>query len=125
LYAYGGELTRHGTRIEVIPRDGLRERFDVVRGKTRFQMQLDRDGFEEGKAIAFSESLDHVTFRIENRSNDQHEATLTLKGLPPGNYRVSSAGKLLLKASIKDGEERDVKVAMAPSGDSLVTINRE
>jgi len=125
LYAYGGELTRHGDSIEVIPRDGLRDRFDVVRGNTRFQLQLDRDGFDEGKPIVFSESLDRLTFRIENRSNDQHETTLTLSGLPPGSYRVLSAGKLLLKAVISDGEEKNVKVAMSPSGDSLVTITRD
>jgi uncharacterized membrane protein len=109
----------------VIPRDGLRDRFDVVRGNTRFQLQLDRDGFDEGKPIVFSESLDRLTFRIENRSNDQHETTLTLSGLPPGSYRVLSAGKLLLKAVISDGEEKNVKVAMSPSGDSLVTITRD
>ena len=125
LYAYGGELTRHGTAIEVIPRDGLRDRFDVVRGNTRFQMRLDRDGFEKGKPIAFSESLNRFSFRIENRSNDQHETTLTLSGLPPGSYRVLSAGNLLLKSVIRDGEEKNVKVTMSPSGDSLVTINRD
>jgi hypothetical protein len=125
LYAYGGELTRHGTAIEVIPRDGLRDRFDVVRGNARFQMQLDRDGFEEGKPITFSEPLNRFSFRIENRSHDQHETTLMLKGLPPGSYRVLSAGKLLSKYVITDGEEKNVKVTVSPSGDSLVTINRD
>jgi hypothetical protein len=125
LYAYGGELTRHGASIEVIPRDGLRDRFDVVLGKTRFQMRLDRDGFDKGKAISFSQSLDRVTFRIENRSHDQHQTMLTLKGLPAGSYRVMAAGKPLLKTVVRDGEERDVKVRMAPGGGSLVTINRD
>ena len=125
LYAYGGELTRHGASIEVIPRDGLRDRFDVVRGDARFQMRLDRDGFDKGQPIVFSESLDRVTFRIENRSNDQHETTLTLRGVPPGSYRILSAGKLLLKSVISDGEEKNVKVTMSPGGDSLVTINRD
>ena len=29
-FAYGGELTRDGTRVKVVPRDGLRVRFHVV-----------------------------------------------------------------------------------------------
>jgi len=125
LYAYGGELTRHGISVEVIPRDGLRDRFDVVRGKTRFQMRLDRDGFEKDQPIAFNDSLNQVSFRIENRSNDQHETTLTFSGLSPGSYRVLSGGKLLSKSIIRDGEETSVKVRMSPSSDSFLTINRE
>jgi Family of unknown function (DUF5695)/F5/8 type C domain len=125
LYAYGGELTRHGATIQVIPRDGLRDRFDVVLGKTSFQMRLDRDGFDKDQPIVFSESLDRVTFRIENRSNDQHETTLTLKGLPPGGYRILSAEKLLFKSVFSDGEEKNVKVTMSPGGASIVTINRD
>jgi hypothetical protein len=125
LYAYGGELTRQGTAIEVIPRDGLRDRFDVVRGNTRFQMRLDRDGFAPGKPIAFSESLDHVTFRIENRSKDQHQTTLTLKGLPTGSYSVLSAGKVLSKCVVESDEEKNVRVTVSLSDDSLVTINRD
>ena len=114
-----------GASIEVIPRDGLRDRFDVVLGNTRFQMRLDRDGFDKDKPIAFSQSLDHLTFRIDNRSHDQHQTMLTLKGLPAGSYRVMSAGKPLLNAVVRNGEERNVKVRMARSGDSLVTISRD
>jgi hypothetical protein len=125
LYAYGGELTRHGASIEVIPRDGLRDRFDVVWGNTRFHMRLDRDGFEEGNPIVFNESLNRFSFRIENRSNDQHETMLTFRGLPPGSYRVLSAGKLLSKCVVEGDEEKNVKVTVSPSGDSLVTINRD
>lgn len=125
LYAYGGELTRHGASIEVVPRDGLRDRFDVVLGNARFQMGLDRDGFEEGNPITFNESLSRFSFTIENRSNDQHETILTLKGLPPGRYSVSSAGKLPSKIVIQSGEEKNVRVTMSPSQRSLLTLNRE
>jgi hypothetical protein len=124
LYAYGGAVAHQGASIEVIPRDGLRDRFDIVRGNARFQMQLDRDGFKEGKPVVFSESVNRVSFRIENRSHDQHETTLMLKGLPPGSYSVLSAGKLVSKCVIEDSEEKNVKVAMSPSGDSVVTINK-
>ena len=88
-------------------------------------MRLDRDGFEKGKPIALSESLSRFSFRIENRSNDQHETTLTLSGLPPGSYRVWSAGKLLLSSVIREGEEKNVNVTMSPRVDSLVTISRD
>ena len=84
-----------------------------------------RDGFEEGKPIAFSDSLNRFSFKIENRSSDQHETTLTLKGLLPGSYRVLSAGKLLSRCVIEDGEEKNVKVTVSRSGDSVVTINRD
>jgi uncharacterized membrane protein len=88
-------------------------------------MRLDRDGFEKDQPIAFNDSLNQVSFRIENRSNDQHETTLTFSGLSPGSYRVLSGGKLLSKSIIRDGEETSVKVRMSPSSDSFLTINRE
>ncbi len=119
LYAYGGELTHRGASIEVIPRDGLRDRFDVVRGNARFQMQLDRDGFEKDKAIAFSEALNHFSFRIENRSNDQHDTTLTLKGLPAGSYSVSSGGKLVSKFVIDSADEKNIRIPVTPAGESM------
>src|SRR6266568_1697936 len=124
MYAYGGQLTRQGSDLEVIPKDGLRTRFAVVLGSTHFQMQLDRDGFARDQAVAFNTSLDRVRFTIENRSDDQHETALTLSGLPAGKYQVTSGQTLLSNFASKGSEEINVKIPMLPRGNSLVTIAR-
>jgi hypothetical protein len=123
LFAYGGELMRHGDSIEVIPRDGLRDRFDVVRGDTRFQMSLDRDGFQKDQPIAFQDSMREIRFMVENRSHDAHQTGLHLQGLPPGRYRVSidrrtvsdftaenqTGNDLTLPIPLRDGAQVDIR----------------
>jgi len=55
LHAYGGELQRRDTLIEVIPGDGLRARFANMSGDERFQMRLDRSGFTRQEPASFTE----------------------------------------------------------------------
>ncbi len=123
LYAYGGELKQTGNSIQVIPRDGLRDRFDVVRGGIRFQMRLDRDGFARERPVVFSNSLDRIEFTLENRSGDSHQTTLTLSGLPQGIYDVKlNREKLLNFASI--GDEHKLNLAVAAGKAAAVSIER-
>jgi len=123
LYAYGGELKQSAGTISVIPRDGLRDRFDIVRGRTRFQMALDRDGFAKEHPIVLTNSLDRISFEIENRAGTPHETTLILKGLPPGNYTVRRNGKSL-SALVGSGTERELKVPVS-IGTSVILITRD
>jgi len=122
LYAYGGELTRKGSTIEVIPRDGLRDRFAIVRGDMRFEMQLDRDGFAKERPISFNDSLRRISFVIENRSHDRHQSTLTLRGLPPGSYHLTCAGKPNVRFTSTTGQETHLKldISIANSVETLV-----
>jgi uncharacterized membrane protein len=99
-------------------------KIDVVLGRTRFQMQLDRDGFAEGKPVVFSESLNRVSFTIENRTHNQHETTLMLKGLLPGSYSLLFAGKPVSKWIIEGEEEKNVKIPVPPLDGAVVIINR-
>jgi hypothetical protein len=62
LYAYGGELKSNANSVEVVPRDDLRDRFAIVRGTPRFQMQLERDGVVENQP--FTNSLNRIEFVI-------------------------------------------------------------
>jgi Family of unknown function (DUF5695)/F5/8 type C domain len=124
LYAYGGELTRNGKSIGVIPRDGLRERLDIVQGNVRFQMRLDRDGFAQGQAVAFTEALDRINFQIENRSDDKHETTLTLTGLPVGSYHLHLNKKQVASFIMRDHEEESLTISVPATGALLVTISR-
>ncbi len=125
LYAYGGELKTDGSSIEVIPRDGLRDRFDVVLGNNRLQLRVDRDGFAASQPVAFDEALSRINFHLENRSHDSHQTTLTVKGLPAGNYRLLGNKKQLTSFVMKDGEQKNLNIPLSPSGLLSVTISRE
>ena len=92
LFAFGGSIARTGNDIEVIPRDGLHQRFHVVRGNLRFHLLLERDGFSREKPIRFNDSLDEVSFMLENRAGDDHTTSLFISGLPPGHYELLCDG---------------------------------
>jgi len=121
LIAYGGDLKSSGGSIQVVPKDGLRARFDIVRGAVRFQMALDRDGLAKDQPVTFNDALSQIAFQVENRSGDAHEATLHLQGLPAGTYRVSVDGRET--GTVQGGESRDVKAPVGTAG-SKVTIRK-
>lgn len=121
LYAYGGELKKRGGSVEVVPRDGLRDRLDIVQGNSRLQMRLDRDGFAREQPVVFTESLDRITFQLENRSHDEHETTLTLASRRAGNYELRLNKKDLARFVMRDGKETNVKIPVPASG-ALISI---
>lgn len=78
LMAYGGILRENRNSYSVIPRDGLRCRFSVITEKNRWSIELDRDGFARDGEIVVGRSLKSLTFEIENRTGDSHNAGLTI-----------------------------------------------
>ena len=91
--AYGGVLTRARDRISVIPRDGLRVRFHVVRGDQRLHLVLDHDGFAKEQPIVVHDDLSRIEFTLENRTGGAHRTGLAIAGLAPGKYVVSVDGR--------------------------------
>jgi hypothetical protein len=91
--AYGGILTRVGSTVRVIPRDGLRVRFHVIRGDQRFHMELDHDGYAREQPIVVSDDLSRIQFTLENRTGGAHETGLSIEGLPAGEYDVAVDGR--------------------------------
>jgi hypothetical protein len=89
--AYGGELRECGEILEIVPRDGLRQRFAAVlqdRGIPWFRprsikLELDRDGFTENGAIKMHKDVSRIAFTLENRTSDTHCTGLRLSP-PPG-----------------------------------------
>jgi hypothetical protein len=124
LFAYGGELKRSHGSVQVIPRDGLRARFAVVRPNVRFQMELDRDGFAKDQPIAFSDSLNRIDFVLENRSHDSHAVNLQLRGLPAGNYNVSLNRAPVGSLAVQGGERQNVKLPLGVNGGSVIISRR-
>ena len=122
--AYGGVLSRSAGTISVIPRDGLRVRFHVIRGEQRLHLQLEHDGFAKEQPVVVADALDRLEFTIENRSGGAHETGLWLSGLPQGSYLVTVRGKNVAKVR---GGVAGTRIAL-PVGDGNVTrvsIRRE
>ena len=124
LYAYGGVLKQAGKSISVIPRDGLRSRFAVVCGQTRFQISLSRDGFAKDQPILFENSLARIDFTLENRSHDRHETVLHIRGLPAGFYHLSVGHKVTNKFVSEAGATLRLHIAVPADEVSLVGIER-
>lgn len=99
-FAYGGALTIKKDELRIVPRDGLRQRFDAVladpknpKAPVRFKMEFDRDGFAAEKSIVTDKSLKKIAFTLENRTGDEHTAELLLS-LPSGSaYSIFQDGK--------------------------------
>ena len=112
LFAYGGRLTRTAKGVEVIPRDGLRERFHVLRGKRRLHMLLDRDGYAKDKPIIFTDSLDEIRFSLENRGGGKHGTSLKISGLPAGAYQLLVNGKPISTIRVTEADESVIVLPM-------------
>jgi len=125
LYAYGGDLKSKSDSIEVIPKDGLRDRFAIVRGTTRFCMQLDRDGFAENQPIHFTASLNRIEFLIENRTHDKHQTALRLSCLPDGTYHVLVNHSSLATVVSNHRKELDLSIPISQAGGSRIVLSRD
>ena len=122
-FAYGGEVVREKNLTEVIPRDGLRARFHIVRGKQRVHILLDGDGFAKDKAISFNDALSVVHFTLENRAEASHDVLIRIAGLPAGNYKVTAQNHLAQQLTVKNTDEQRLRIPIGASG-APVSIER-
>jgi hypothetical protein len=121
--AYGGVLSRDGRRVRVVPRDGLRVRFYVVRDDQRVQMVLDHDAFGREQPVIVADDLSRVEFTLENRTGGAHETGLTIAGLPPGDYVVSVGGRTVVTIP---GSKVEKLIQLPVSGASVqVVVSRK
>ncbi len=115
--AYGGILTRSGSSVSIVPRDGLRVRFHVVRDAQRLHLQLDHDGFAKEQPIVVADDLSRIELTVENRTGGAHATGLSIEGLT-GSYRLIVDGKDLGAATAL------VSVPMSAASTTRVRIER-
>ncbi len=117
LFAFGGALTETDDSVEVIPRDGVNRLFHVIRGSQRFHMILDRDRYASEKPIILNDDLSRISFTLKNVASSDHTTTLSLEGLPDGNYSLTVDG--VASDDWLVAGNRKVTVEIAAKGDSL------
>jgi hypothetical protein len=123
LFAYGGDVSREKNFTQVIPKDGLRERFHIVRGTQRVHIVLDRDGFAKDKPVSFDDALTTIRFTLENRASLKHDAIVRVAGLPAGNYQATVQNYPAQKLTVSSGDEQQMRIPVDASG-ATVAITR-
>jgi hypothetical protein len=112
LFAYGGDLENKNGLTQVIPKDGLRTRFHILRGAQRVHILLGRDGFAKGQHVSFNGSLRRINFILENRAAAPHQTAINVSGLPAGSYEVTLEGHPAQKFTSKQGEANRLLIPM-------------
>jgi len=123
LFAYGGDLSRAKNMVQVVPKDGLRARFHIMRGAQHVHLLLDRDGFAAGKPISFDDDLTTIRFVVENRAGADHDALIRIAGLPRGTYEATSGNQVVTHFTVQAGEEQQLHIPIPASG-IFVVIRR-
>lgn len=124
IFAYGGKLEKKNSTTFVVPRDGLRARFHVLRGKQRVHMLLDRDGFAAEEPIVFDDAISHITFKLENRDNSQHKTAVHITGLVPGKYHFTVQNQSPEVRPVHENKDLLIPIVM-DSARTTVSIERE
>jgi hypothetical protein len=116
-FAYGAELTRKGDSVEVIPRDGLRARFHVIRDDERLHLELTGDSFASERPIVVNNALTKIQFNLDNRVKAPHKVQLAIGGLRAGDYQVTVSGKA---TPLKVADSQTIQVIDLPLGAAVV-----
>ena len=123
-FAYGAELNRKGDVVEVIPRDGLRARFHVIRDNQRLHMELIGDGFAAEQPVVVNDALTKIKFTLENRVKAAHKAQLDISGLPAGNYNLTMDGKVAPLKIADSKASQVIDLTIDGTGVTTVAIER-
>ena len=133
--AYGASWEDHGDGLAVVPRDGVRKRFDAVLADPRapwlraqrLKIELNRDGFAAGEPIEVDKRLDRIRFTIENRTADEHETELAF-WLPYGEeYTLVQDGSVVVPVTTDDWDypwRATLRLGEGPSTVELVKTRR-
>ena len=131
-FAYGGVLSASGKNLSVIPRDGLRQRFDALLPETadpaaglrRFKMAVDRDGFAAENPVVLDPALTHIAFILENRTRDKHTTRLLLSFPAGAEYEVTQDGKRVALQKWADWDYPTCAELKTGPGPSKIKITR-
>jgi len=121
-FAYGGTLAAIGNRLSIIPRDGLRQRLYAVLPGQRLRIELDRDGFAQGRPLVADKNLARINLTLENRTRDPHTTTLMITPSGKASYAVYQDGKKIGEAKAGAQSNIELNLSNAPTPIELVRL---
>jgi hypothetical protein len=119
-FAYGGSLTATASQLSIVPRDGLRQRFCAVLTGQRIRLELDRDGFADGRPLVTDKSLSRIRWTLENRTRDSHTTVLSVDLAVKSAYALYQDGKKIGQVS---GATSNIELKIANANTAFELVN--
>jgi len=112
-FCYGGELRQKWFgRLEVIPREGVRRRFDAMLDNGTLSLILDNDHFAASKPITLKSDLSTAGFWLESADTVAHTATLRIRASASGAYIIRDGSATIATVNLIGGREVTVPLPM-------------
>jgi Family of unknown function (DUF5695) len=121
-FAYGGELTRQGDTVSVIPRDGLRARVHIVRDDQRLHMELIGVRYAPERPVVINDKLSDIRITLENPDKTAHEGQLCINGLPAGEYKITVDDKSQTVKMPGDASDHWLELPVSADATAKLTI---
>ena len=103
-FCYGGTWQSTSTNLQIIPLDGVRQRFHAVIDGGALHLSVDTDQFASGQPILLQPDLSSVSFTLETHNPSAHTARLHLSGIA-GTYTLGSTSGTITNLIVVAGQE--------------------
>jgi Family of unknown function (DUF5695) len=120
-FCYGGEARQKWFgRWEVIPKDGVRRRFDAMFDSGKLSLILDNDHFSSSLPITLKSDLSAAGFSLESADPTPHSATLHLSASASGKYLIHSGSSTIATVNLAGGREAVVPLPVENRTSSFI-----
>ena len=123
-FCFGGDWRKAGRAIEIIPKDGLRRRFQARLKSGDLSLVLEGARFAPAQAIVINEDFSEIRFQLEGEGLSK-TAQLSLGLLPEGDYVVKRGERVVAQFKTTPLRETSIKLHYdgASSSFSLLRIH--
>jgi hypothetical protein len=111
-FCYGGSWTQTGGTNQIVPLDGVRQRFHAMFNNGNLHLVLDNDHFAAGQPIVLQSDLSQVNFQIESENTSAHSVTLHFTASTAASYTVSGIHGTIATLNLQAGQEAIVNLPM-------------
>ena len=109
---YGGSWTNAADGIEVVPLDGVRQRFHAMLQGGKLHLVLNHDRFAGGQKIVVQPNLSGMNFNVESDNPAAHSVSIQM-GVPiTGTYTVSDVHGIAATTNLTAGQLTTILLPM-------------
>jgi hypothetical protein len=120
-FCFGGDWRKTRNGIEVIPKDGLRRRFDARLDSGTLSIVLENDRFASAQPITLKEDLSEIRFQLETDNPSKHVTRLEVSDLPTGKYVVCEGNKSIASFETKSDRKMSIDLPMKAFGSFAIS----